>query len=80
MSFVNVSTASSCAESVLVDPDTGVAAVAFKEGMSYLYKNVSLQSIQTLLKQSHGSVDGWVNDNLRQPSVSCTLLCKGRSC
>ena len=80
MSFVTVSTASSCAESVLVDPDTGVAAVACKEGMSYLYKNVSLQSIQTLLKQSHGSVDGWVNDNLRQPSVSCTLLCKGRSC
>ena len=76
MSFVAVSTASSCAESLLVDPGTGVAAVAFKEGMSYLYKNVSLQSIQTLLNQSNVSVDGWVNDNLMQPRVPCLFLCK----
>ena len=76
MSFVAVSTASSCAESMLVDPETGVAAVAFKEGMSYLYKNVSLQSIQTLLNQSNVSVDGWVHDNLRQPRVSCLFLCQ----
>jgi len=76
MSFVAVSTASSCAESLLVDPETGTAAVAFKEGMSYLYKNVSLQSIQALLDQGNVSVDGWVHDNLRQPRVSCLFLCK----
>ena len=76
MAFVTVSTESSSAESFLVDPDTGVAAVAFSAGMSYLYKNVSLDAIQELLDQGDVSVDGWVNDNLRKPSVSCFYLCK----
>ena len=37
-SFVPVSREPSCTDSVLVDPKTVVAAVAFKEGFSYLYK------------------------------------------
>ena len=76
MGFVAVSADSPSTESLLVDPAAGVVAVVYRAGMSYLYRNVSLQSIQTLLNQSNGSLDDWVNDTLRHPSVSCTLLCK----
>jgi hypothetical protein len=50
MSFVPVSREPSSADSVLVDPTTGIAAVAFKEGFSYLYKNVDTKEIKNLQK------------------------------
>ena len=51
---------------MLVDPKTGVAAVAFKEGFSYLYKNVDTKAIQALLRDKDVSVDEWVNKNLKK--------------
>ena len=78
MSFVPVSREPSCTDSVLVDPKTGVAAVAFKEGFSYLYKNVDTKAIQALLRDKDVSVDEWVNKNLKKPKVTCYFLCKKR--
>ena len=78
MSSVPVSREPSSADSVLVDPTTGIAAVAFKEGFSYLYKNVDTKEIKNLLKDKNISVDEWVNNNLKKPKVSCYFLCKKR--
>ena len=76
MSSIPVSRTPSCADSVLVDPKKGVAAVAFMEGFSCLYKNVGTKVIKNLPKDRNVSEDEWVNTNFKKPRFLVIFFAK----
>ena len=72
--FIDVPTrTSSAVKSLSVDALAGEAIVTFKNGLTYLYENVSKRSIINLLFNPDVSLGFWVNNNCRNSDRTETL-------
>ena len=61
---------SSCADAITVDPINGTAAVLYKNGSVYSYKNVSRRAIVNFMINECASLGFFVNNILRDSRVS----------
>ena len=68
---------SSAVSNIEVDALSGEAIVTFKNGLQYLYENVSKRSIINLLFNPDVSLGFWVNNNCVQSSRVRTLSYDG---
>jgi len=64
---------SSAVSNIQVDALSGEAIVTFKNGLEYLYENVSKRSIINLLFNPDVSLGFWVNNNCVNPERTRTL-------
>jgi len=55
---------STAINSLKVDPSAGTSEVEFENGRKYLYTNVNVDAIYSLLKNGTESFGKWVNANL----------------
>ena len=68
---------SSAVSNIQVDALSGEAIVTFKNGLEYLYENVSKRSIINLLFNPDVSLGFWVNNNCVQSERTRTLSYDG---
>lgn len=74
MAWTPVLRSSTCADGLMVNAETGQAALLYSDGKLYRYEQVDTTAIHDLLNDKDLSVGDWVNTHLKRGGVPCRLL------